>query len=291
MTKRRVFRRLLLAALACVLPAAQGAAQPPPFVVAVSFEIDVPRLEQFWAPAEMKAVSSALGDHLVDALEARFPMWHEDFPLWTFAYGVAAPRVLLAFRVVEPPRRNVFDLELQTYVDRVPSRTEIFPLTIAWYEPGDLGRRGLPMPRMTLDEIAALADALLDENQPTLNDWLQDHVPVAVGAQWRDPDITDSPFLVLPLRWDQYDRLRASEFRLRCQVPEEGELRLDSNAVGLSGPFRGPSGATEYDGLVVKLTNPERSAPLTANVLRASHVYMARFLPAGWFIALAEDAQ
>lgn len=291
MMKNQGFRRLLLAGLACVMPDAQGVAKPPPFVVAVEFKIDVPRLNGFWAPAELKQVSSEMSDRLVVALEERFPMWHEDFPLWQFAYDVEAPRVLLALRVVEPPRRNVLDLELQAYVDGVPVPAGLFPLTAAWYEPGDLGRRGLPMPRPATEEVAALAEALLDENRPALNDWLQEHVPVAVGAQWRDPEATDDPFLVLPLRWDQYDRLRASEFRLRCRVPMEGELSLDGAAVGLPGPFRAPSGATEYDGLVVKLANSQRPAPLTPGVLGTSHVYMAKFLPAGWLIASLEDRQ
>ena len=240
----RAHRVLLAGALLAALPALPARAEPAP-PVRVRFEVEAAALEQHWGDSAAQ-LKREIETGLVGVLAGALPHWEYE------EAGAAASgeRAELRFRVVqEVAPALAFAVELHRPGLSPPPR-----LQVPWLSRSDLMIAGYPPPATATAETLAPLRDLVGKHEPTLREWLSEHVAIGVGAHWLER-AAQPPRLVVGLPWSRYVNLSESVFRVACRWPGHGTAWLESVGPGLSAPFQPPapqpSPTPPFEGLVV----------------------------------------
>jgi hypothetical protein len=169
-----------LAGLALILLAGlPGPARSAQFEVGIDFELAAPSMTDAWPEDMTKSIAAEIHQNLIAYLNANFPFWKTG-ALWLFGGDLSRTPVVLRFEVVEA--NNFIKFKLIPSFEGVQERPEgLAP--VEWLKPGDQP----PGMASAAEEITArLVERLLEEvkYRSILDRWLQDTVPIAVGAQW-----------------------------------------------------------------------------------------------------------
>ncbi|HET9228902.1 MAG TPA: hypothetical protein VFR31_19650 [Thermoanaerobaculia bacterium] len=184
--------------------------------VKVSFELDLPAMTGLWprggGTVELD-VEKVIGETLRNELEKEFPYWKFVAHRTDSPGKAAGPRIL--FRLHEETRNEaLLRLEFQADEHRPLILREVL------WNPGEFAQAALFDPPRAKSHIPALVLEKLVKKEPhrkELERRLMDAIPLAEGEVLRKATkASTSPAFVLPLPWDAYQKLRASEFRLDC---------------------------------------------------------------------------
>ncbi len=190
--------------------------------VAVDVNLDLPAMTRLWLTGTERRIESELRIRIADKLQ-------QTFRYWCFRGTPAEHGPRLQFRLL------VEKNEAWVQVVFLHGPTTLKELKTPLWKPHELGYRVVLSPKQALEELPThFEKGFSSESQDQLRRLLMDHVPVAMGGQWRRMPGGD-PSVVLPLPWDSpYQELELSDFELRCR--RTGRSRLDLPATGSSEP-------------------------------------------------------
>jgi hypothetical protein len=207
-------------------------------VVGARCAIDAPSLINLYGEAKAKEISTAFCEAVIRELSA-----HQTFRTWKYKIGATSPAATLVLRVEDGSAEDtslILEFRQGNFTKGWSS---------VWRSPGD--RLIDPSPSEAPDVLTRNFMAMVVAKYAReIEDKLKT-VPIAT-ARWLTRGGTNAPRLVSSLRWEEFQHLRNSLFRVRCRWDARNDdVNLESRGALASGQFEPGGKGQPYAALVV----------------------------------------
>jgi hypothetical protein len=210
--------------------------------VLVAVKIDSKAMMGRYTPRTAE-VERAIASEIARRLPRYFRHWS-----YASAASVTTQDYALSFRIHKRGGDQVVTMSM-TAKDEIGGTWDA-----VWMPAGELAARGFPDRSLAGVRVATeIAEILLDQKQQEITSRMKQKVPVATAAQWqRVIGRSDSPRLVVPLRWPESQSFVNSKFRVKCDWPGKGPAELQTTALNEAADYDDAISRSSYKALTLK---------------------------------------